>query len=539
MDILSYLMGQNSAVKKGMKVEVVTELPATGETNVIYLVPKEDTEENNIFEEYLYIDDEWELIGTTDIDLSGYQPLLTAGENITIENNVISATGGSSANIDILKISDYYTTTVQWNNLYDAINQEKISLMLFDEEVTITGTGVNAASVTVPKGTFSTLRANAGSGVVTKTITMNLQIGVKNYTIFKSTFIGSNNINITESTPNFETITPDQFGYFNIKGRRQGIYILTNTGISYARWDDNSTRYATINPIGGYIFIIKDTNASPTNNTDYAILLNVENDYIAESALRYSTSGAGLNAVSYKIYNFLTPTGTQTITGVKTFNALPESSVVPTTANQLVNKSYVDAAVATAGGGIDIKYMEDYPNNFALNNTNSTAKTDYIYLSGLKKGVYVSKTYFNSRYTRNVNVMHTISSQTYITINNWARIFVLTEDIEETYAIDTYIGHIVGVSLRNNPIVAYSSELYGVSYRLKEAIGENLLTSSSSPYISGTWNFSTVPKLDGTLSISNDKMLTPKYYVDEAIATQVGNISTVLSSLTTVQGGNN
>lgn len=70
MDILSYLMGQNSAVKKGMKVEVVTELPATGETNVIYLVPKEDTEENDIFEEYLYVNDEWELIGTTDIDLS-------------------------------------------------------------------------------------------------------------------------------------------------------------------------------------------------------------------------------------------------------------------------------------------------------------------------------------------------------------------------------------------------------------------------------------------------------------------------------------
>lgn len=35
--------------------------------------------------------------------------------------------------------------------------------------------------------------------------------------------------------------------------------------------------------------------------------------------------------------------GAETITGVKTFSVLPESSVAPTTANQLTNKSYVDS----------------------------------------------------------------------------------------------------------------------------------------------------------------------------------------------------
>ena len=40
--------------------------------------------------------------------------------------------------------------------------------------------------------------------------------------------------------------------------------------------------------------------------------------------------------------NYVTLDGAQTIAGKKTFSTLPESSVTPTTANQLINKNYVD-----------------------------------------------------------------------------------------------------------------------------------------------------------------------------------------------------
>lgn len=40
--------------------------------------------------------------------------------------------------------------------------------------------------------------------------------------------------------------------------------------------------------------------------------------------------------------NYVTLNGAQTITGKKTFSTLPESSITPTTANQLINKNYVD-----------------------------------------------------------------------------------------------------------------------------------------------------------------------------------------------------
>ena len=52
--------------------EIVEELPSTGASNILYLVAKASSESGNVYDEYLYIGGAWELIGSTDIDLSGY-----------------------------------------------------------------------------------------------------------------------------------------------------------------------------------------------------------------------------------------------------------------------------------------------------------------------------------------------------------------------------------------------------------------------------------------------------------------------------------
>lgn len=54
--------------------KVVNELPETGEERVIYLVPKAG-EDNDIHDEYIWVNGAYELIGTTEVDLSGYLPL--------------------------------------------------------------------------------------------------------------------------------------------------------------------------------------------------------------------------------------------------------------------------------------------------------------------------------------------------------------------------------------------------------------------------------------------------------------------------------
>ena len=53
-------------------IEVVEELPETGVEGTIYLLPASDPEEGNYYEEYIWLDDAWELIGTTQVDLSQY-----------------------------------------------------------------------------------------------------------------------------------------------------------------------------------------------------------------------------------------------------------------------------------------------------------------------------------------------------------------------------------------------------------------------------------------------------------------------------------
>lgn len=92
-----------------VKMQVVDTLPDVGDTDTIYLVKKNNPGEQNLYDEYVYTETSgWEHIGDTSVDLTDYytkeetndklnnkQDTLTPGDNITIENNVISASGGN------------------------------------------------------------------------------------------------------------------------------------------------------------------------------------------------------------------------------------------------------------------------------------------------------------------------------------------------------------------------------------------------------------------------------------------------------------
>lgn len=55
-----------------MNIEIVENLPTAGVSGRIYLVLKETGADSDIYDEYLYINDVWEHIGSTAIDLSNY-----------------------------------------------------------------------------------------------------------------------------------------------------------------------------------------------------------------------------------------------------------------------------------------------------------------------------------------------------------------------------------------------------------------------------------------------------------------------------------
>lgn len=54
-----------------LQIAVVDTLPATGESNIIYLIKKAGTG-TDIHDEYVYVEGNWEKIGTTDVDLTNY-----------------------------------------------------------------------------------------------------------------------------------------------------------------------------------------------------------------------------------------------------------------------------------------------------------------------------------------------------------------------------------------------------------------------------------------------------------------------------------
>ena len=56
----------------GFDVQVVQELPATGDAHTLYFVPSADPQTQNIYDEYLYTNNAWEQVGSTSVDMSDY-----------------------------------------------------------------------------------------------------------------------------------------------------------------------------------------------------------------------------------------------------------------------------------------------------------------------------------------------------------------------------------------------------------------------------------------------------------------------------------
>lgn len=76
---------------QGITYSVVTSLPSAGEAGVIYLISNSGSNPNS-YDEYIYVNNKFEKIGTTDVDLSGYVQdtdlvAITNSEIDTIWNN--------------------------------------------------------------------------------------------------------------------------------------------------------------------------------------------------------------------------------------------------------------------------------------------------------------------------------------------------------------------------------------------------------------------------------------------------------------------
>lgn len=99
-----------------LKREIVEALPATGEANIIYMVKRAETKEDNVYDEYMYIDSQWDKIGSTDVDLSGYYTKEEADDKFLTEHQEIKTINGESiigtGNVEIKGFSGDYNDLI-------------------------------------------------------------------------------------------------------------------------------------------------------------------------------------------------------------------------------------------------------------------------------------------------------------------------------------------------------------------------------------------------------------------------------------------
>ena len=127
-----------------------------------------------------------------------------------------------------------------------------------------------------------------------------------------------------------------------------GIYrVLASDQVSL-RIGATSNTIAKYYQPGDYLFWNKEDSYLITLNKSYSSAYNM----LCPTIGSYFVKKSGDNYQGYYrdvvINNISTINESQTISGTKTFSTLPESSVIPTTDNQLTNKKYVDDAITAA-----------------------------------------------------------------------------------------------------------------------------------------------------------------------------------------------
>lgn len=85
----------------GISFEIVQALPATGDPGTIYLMLSSSGAPGDIYDEYIYINNAWEKIGTTAVDLSTYTQWDSQNEELEVNGTAIYCFA-VNADIDLL-----------------------------------------------------------------------------------------------------------------------------------------------------------------------------------------------------------------------------------------------------------------------------------------------------------------------------------------------------------------------------------------------------------------------------------------------------
>lgn len=270
------------------RIEVVDQLPSTGETNVIYLVKKVGSE-FDVHDEYVFVNSKWEKIGSTDVDLSNYYTkeevdarigeigggdVITSG-NLVADYIIVGAGTKSIKNSEqtlsnlalkseIPSLSGYATQSWVTNQGYSTENTWRPvkvgSTTLNDSSTTLTVASGTGIGLTFANGTLTITNSSPGASYTLPVAKDNVLGGIKT-------------------------------GYTESGGAEMAIYTLED-GTAYTFLRDTTVKTAL-----GY---------TPANVDDIPeIPITLPNPYaLSITANNTQSSYTGSNAVSINLDNF-------------------------------------------------------------------------------------------------------------------------------------------------------------------------------------------------------------------------------------------
>jgi len=145
-------------------ISVVSALPATGAERTIYLVPKAAAT-NDAYDEYLYINSDWEHIGTTDVNLSDYYNQTAVDNLLSQKQDVINNSQEGGVYLNGIK---------GWSNFASSVRTSVLTGLSLLSSLTVTAADTVLSAIgklqtqIISLRTFSSLR-NFSSGTLIKT----------------------------------------------------------------------------------------------------------------------------------------------------------------------------------------------------------------------------------------------------------------------------------------------------------------------------------------------------------------------------------
>ena len=311
-----------SAIKQG-KFVVVETLPQNPDPNVIYLVPKSPAQTSNAYDEYVYINNNWEKIGDTDIDLSGYvtddelttalQAYLTSADFYTAIANYYTKTETDTLlNNKVDKVSGKGLSTNDYDNTAKGI-VDGVTSALADKVDKVNGKGLSTEDYTTAEKTKLGTISDEANKVTSSSTNGHINIDGVDTTVYNDTAVQTAIDNIEdELSTNYATVEGNPINFTTLSAQTAKSTILSCEPIQDLHgYDKPWVGGVGKNKLPLTVDGIKSANSGATwtgnsctiDNVTFTIKTDSDNNVIGIAVKRTGTSSGTVTLVLAENFN--------------------------------------------------------------------------------------------------------------------------------------------------------------------------------------------------------------------------------------------